>query len=71
MADDLTPDSASATPSRRRRTDVPLLLTGLLTVSVAAYVFVDGTWNVQWLLALGAVAIGVAMLVSSLRPRGS
>lgn len=71
MSDETTVTRSTGTRSTAltRKTDIPLLVAGLCTLTVSAYVFVDGTWDVQWLLALAAVVLGVGMLVASLRPR--
>lgn len=63
------PPSAPAQRDHSRGTDAVMLVAGLLTVALAVYVVVGGSWNLQWVLALGAVAIGVVMLVASVRPR--
>ncbi|WP_228717408.1 hypothetical protein [Allosaccharopolyspora coralli] len=71
MSDETTVSDGARTSrsAPKRRTDIPLLVAGLCTLTVSAYVFVDGSWDVQWLLALAAVVLGVGMLVASLRPR--
>jgi hypothetical protein len=60
------------TETRRRWPDVFTLLCGLVTLFVASYVLTDGrVWvprmDVRWLLAGGALLVGVLMLASSLR----
>ncbi|KAA5833523.1 hypothetical protein ABT337_17055 [Saccharopolyspora hirsuta] len=59
------------TPSRRERggPDLVALVGGLITVTVAGTVLFGLGGQLQWLLALTAVTIGVVMLVASLRTR--
>lgn len=56
----------------RRRLDPVALIAGIGTLLVAAYVLTDGAiWfpsvDPRWLLAGGALVIGLIMLVASLR----
>ncbi|EHR59502.1 hypothetical protein [Saccharomonospora cyanea] len=58
-----------------RTWDVFTLLAGIATLLVSSYVLSDAhTWlghvDLRWVLAGGAVAVGVLMLVASIRPRG-
>lgn len=62
----------TAEETRRRRPDLLTLLAGLGTLLVASYVLTDGAFwvpslNPTWLLAGGALLVGVLMLASSLR----
>ncbi len=65
------PDREPAQRGPIGRADPVTLVAGLLTVALAVYVVVGGSWNLQWVLALGAVGIGVVMLAASIRPRRS
>lgn len=64
---------ATSTPrapeQRGRGTDPVTLVAGLLTVALAVYLLVGGSWNLPWVLAIGAIGIGVTMLIASVRPR--
>jgi hypothetical protein len=56
----------------KRFPDVLTLLAGIGTLLVSAYVLTDGRFtipNPTWLLAGGALLVGVLMLASSLRKR--
>lgn len=56
----------------KRFPDVLTLLAGLGTLLVSAYVLTDGGFRVPnptWLLAGGALLVGLLMLASSLRKR--
>lgn len=55
----------------RRHPDWMTLSGGLLALAFSAYVLGDGFpgIRIQWILALGAVVVGVIMLVASLRTR--
>jgi hypothetical protein len=56
----------------KRFPDVLTLLAGLGTLLVSAYVITDGGFRVPnptWLLAGGALLVGVLLLASSLRKR--
>jgi hypothetical protein len=60
---------------RRRGPDLLTLVMGLLTLGVATSAFVGemptlAGLDARWLLAAGAAAIGVLLLVGSLRGRG-
>lgn len=62
------------TETRRRRPDLLTLLAGLATLFASAYVLTNGevwvpTMDPRWLLAGGALLVGVLMLASSLRRR--
>lgn len=56
----------------KRFPDVLTLLAGLGTLLVSAYVITDGGFRVPnptWILAGGALLVGVLLLASSLRKR--
>jgi hypothetical protein len=56
----------------RRFPDVLTLLAGLGTLLVSAYVITDGAFripNPTWIVAGGALLVGVLLLASSLRKR--
>jgi len=58
----------------RRRLDLLALLAGIATMLMAAYVLTDGrTWlpnfDPRWLLAGGAVLVGLLLFGSSVRRR--
>ncbi len=56
----------------KRFPDVLTLLAGLGTLLVSAYVITDGGFRVPnptWILADGALLVGVLLLASSLRKR--
>lgn len=60
--------------TRERQVDRFVLVAGLLSLLVSAYLLTDGvSWlpviDPRWLLAGGAVGVGVLLLVNSLRPR--
>lgn len=57
--------------ARRERggPDMVTLAGGLITVTVAGTVLVGLGGQLQWLLALAAVTIGIIMLIASLRTR--
>lgn len=60
--------------NRRRMPDLLALLCGLAALAVATTAIVGSTaWlppvDARWLLAGGAMVIGLLLLVSSLRPR--
>ncbi|MDR7302563.1 hypothetical protein [Haloactinomyces albus] len=59
----------SPTSARRGGPDPVTLTAGLLTLAVAVHVLIGGPWSLHWVLAIGAVGIGAAMLIASLRPR--
>ncbi|MEU4668928.1 hypothetical protein AB0F91_13355 [Amycolatopsis sp. NPDC023774] len=59
-------------PTRRRGVDVITLIVGLATLLVSGYVLSDGaswlpTFDFRWVVAGGAVFIGVLLLAASLR----
>ncbi|WP_017976707.1 hypothetical protein [Actinopolyspora halophila] len=58
---------AQHTGARRSWPDPIALTAGILTVATSAYLLIGGTWTAQRVLAFGAVAVGVLMLVSALR----
>ncbi len=60
---------------RRRGPDVLTLLAGIATLLVSAYVLTDGAiWipslDPRWLLAGGALVVGLLLLMLSVRGRG-
>lgn len=71
MADDRPEQQAAPgarpTGARRPRVDPIALTAGILTVATSVYLLTGGTWTAQRVLAFGAVAVGVLMLVSALR----
>lgn len=70
MADDTpSPQAAPTPPSRREGPDLLVLTAGVLTLVVTLYVLLGVSWNLQWVLAIGAVGGGILMLIASLRPR--
>jgi hypothetical protein len=61
---------------RRRGPDVVTLLVGLLALGMSAAAFVGEVpslagFDLRWLLAAGAAAVGLLLLVGSLRGRSS
>ena len=67
-------DERSATVRRRGRPDVITLLVGLLALGMSVSAFVGEVpslagLDARWLLAAGAAAIGLLLLVGSLRGR--
>jgi hypothetical protein len=59
---------------RRRFPDPLNLIVGLLTIGVAAYALTDGHWGLpamdpRWVVAGGALLIGLLLLGASLRPK--
>ncbi|ASO22733.1 uncharacterized membrane protein HdeD (DUF308 family) [Actinoalloteichus hoggarensis] len=59
---------------RRSPMDLLTLICGVIALLVAVYTFSDGNdWlpllNLRWVLAAGAVTIGLALLAGSLRSR--
>lgn len=58
-----------ATPVANSRFDPVTLAAGVLALAVAGYVAFDLDWDLQWFLAVGAVLVGIGMLVTSLKPR--
>ncbi|NIH85593.1 hypothetical protein [Amycolatopsis granulosa] len=74
MADQENPYSYSTetAPERRRGVDVFTLILGVATLLVSAYVLSDGagwlpSFDLKWVLAGGAVFVGVVMLAASMR----
>lgn len=56
----------------KRFPDVLTLIAGIGTLLVSAYVLTDGRFNIPnptWLLAGGALLVGILLLASSLRKR--
>ncbi|MGP4015428.1 hypothetical protein [Saccharopolyspora sp. 5N708] len=49
--------------------DMVTLIAGLLSIAIAGGVLLGFGGNVQWLLAVAAVGIGIGMLITSLRTR--
>ncbi|TCO65443.1 hypothetical protein EV192_1011235 [Actinocrispum wychmicini] len=65
---------AERDPDRKRRPDVLTMLAGIATLLMSAYVLTDGrTWlphfDPRWLLAGGAVLVGLLLFGSSVRRR--
>ena len=65
-------DSDSAERDKRRRPDLLPLLAGIASLLVSAYVLTDGAiWlpilNPRWLLAGGAMLVGLLLLGGSMR----
>ena len=63
-----------APPARRRGPDPLALIVGLATLAMAVFAFVGelpdlSGFDPRWLLAGGAVAVGLVLLVGSLRNR--
>ena len=63
-----------APPARRRGPDPLALIVGLATLVMAVFAFVGelpdlSGFDPRWLLAGGAVAVGLVLLVGSLRNR--
>ncbi|RJQ76995.1 hypothetical protein [Amycolatopsis panacis] len=61
-------------PARRRGVDVFTLVAGIATLLVSGYVLSDGTswlpsFDFRWIVAGGAVFIGLLMLVASFGKR--
>ncbi|GAA2808441.1 hypothetical protein [Saccharopolyspora taberi] len=55
---------------RRRGPDAVTLTAGVLALALALHVMIGGPVGaLLWVVPVGAVAIGVAMLLASLRPR--
>lgn len=74
MADDTYEETATTTVARRRKPDSVALVVGLLSLAMAVFAFVgqvpDLSWvDPRWLLAGGAAAVGLMLLVGSLRGR--
>ena len=67
-------DDTDKTTADRKRFDPLTLFVGIAALVMAAYVLTDGqTWlpsfDPRWLLASGAVLVGLLLLGSSLRRR--
>jgi hypothetical protein len=65
-------EQAPAQPERRRGVDVFTLILGIATLLVSGYVLSDGagwlpSFDVKWVLAGGAVFVGILMLGASMR----
>ncbi|NIH82603.1 hypothetical protein [Amycolatopsis viridis] len=74
MADQENPYSygTETVPERRRGVNVFTLILGVATLLVSAYVLSDGagwlpSFDLKWVLAGGAVFVGVLMLAASMR----
>ncbi|SFD63645.1 hypothetical protein SAMN04487819_101460 [Actinopolyspora alba] len=64
------PVNESTNGGARRFSPDPVTLTaGIMTVAASIYFLVGGGWSTQRVLAFAAAAIGVIMLVASLRRR--
>lgn len=59
----------SASIAHRTRPNLVTFSCGVLALAVAAYVLFGATWDLRWLLACGAVGVGVLMLIASARTR--
>jgi divalent metal cation (Fe/Co/Zn/Cd) transporter len=53
----------------REGPDMVTLVAGLLSVAIAGGVLLGFGGQMQWLLAVAAVGIGIVMLIASFRPR--
>jgi hypothetical protein len=68
-------DTELVTDRPRRQWPDPLnLIIGVLTIGVAAYALTDGQWGLptvdpRWVVAGGALVIGLLLLGASLRPK--
>jgi hypothetical protein len=65
---------AEPTETRKRRPDLLTMLAGIAALLMSAYVLTDGrTWlpefDPRWLLAGGAVLVGLLLFGSSIRRR--
>jgi fatty acid desaturase len=65
-------EPATQVQQRKRGLDVFTLIIGLATLLVSAYALTDGvswmpTFDLRWILAGGAVLVGVMMLAASFR----
>jgi len=72
--DDVTSTDEPAPPARRRGPDPLALVVGLATLVMAVFAFVGelpdlSGFDPRWLLAGGAVAVGLVLLVGNLRNR--
>lgn len=62
-------ERSGAERPRESSPDVVPLLVGVFSVAVAAAAAFDWAGELQWVLAIAAVAVGAAMLVGSVRSR--
>jgi len=67
-------EAATTTVTRRRGPDPAALVVGLLSIAMAVFAFVGQVPDLsgldpRWLLAGGAAAVGLMLLVGSLRGR--
>jgi hypothetical protein len=74
MAGDVITTDDPAPPARRRGPDPLALIVGLATLVMAVFAFTGDLpdlsgFDPRWLLAGGAVAVGLVLLVGSLRNR--
>ncbi|HWD06672.1 MAG TPA: hypothetical protein VG674_29950 [Amycolatopsis sp.] len=74
MADNPYSYDEPQAPARRRGVDMFTLVVGIATLLVSGYVLSDGaswlpTFDVRWIIAGGAVFVGVLLLAASLRRR--
>lgn len=74
MTEDETMTTTSTPARRRNRPDPAALLVGLLSLGMAVAAFVGQVpdlsgLDARWLLAAGAAAVGLLLLVGSLRGR--
>lgn len=72
--DEMTEQVATDDEPRRRWPDPLNLIAGLITLGVAVYALTDGRVALhgvdpKWIIAAGALLIGVLLLGASLRPR--
>jgi hypothetical protein len=72
--DEYGTDEAPTTNVARRRPDPVALVVGLLSIAMAVFAFVGQVPDLsgldpRWLLAGGAAAVGLMLLVGSLRGR--
>jgi hypothetical protein len=74
MSDWNDDDNTVQTERPARRFPDPLgLAVGLVTLAISAYVLSDGAWDLpavdpRWLIAGGALFVGLMLLGASLRP---
>ncbi len=68
-------EQTEVTERRRGRLPDPLnIIVGVLTLGVAAYALSDGQWGLpavdpRWIIAGGALLVGLLLLGASFRPR--
>lgn len=65
---------ADREPTRRGSPDLPTLLVGVSALAVALMALLDATpWaphlDPRWVLAVGAVFVGIVLLLATVRPR--